>query len=160
RQMVDSREIFHPLRWTVGEAHRFLQDVPELERAGVIVRMPSNWSAVAAGPWLAETLRRLRSPDDELACEEAVHELRGTLRTHQRAGVRWLNLLQHLVARVDLVITSYASLLRLPWLASTSWDFVILDEAQAIKNPNAKQTRAAKPSRPWRCRSCLSCGTP
>ncbi|MBI4538734.1 MAG: SNF2 helicase-associated domain-containing protein, partial [Gemmatimonadetes bacterium] len=45
RQMVDSREIFHPLRWTVGEAHRFLQDVPELERAGVIVRMPSNWRA-------------------------------------------------------------------------------------------------------------------
>ncbi|HTJ41594.1 MAG TPA: DEAD/DEAH box helicase [Kofleriaceae bacterium] len=44
----------------------------------------------------------------------------------------------------DLVITSYGSLLRLPWLASTRWDLVILDEAQAIKNPGAKQTRAAK----------------
>jgi non-specific serine/threonine protein kinase len=42
------------------------------------------------------------------------------------------------------VITSYASLLRLPWIATTAWDLVVLDEAQAIKNPGAKQTRAAK----------------
>jgi superfamily II DNA or RNA helicase len=45
---------------------------------------------------------------------------------------------------VDLVITSYGSLLRLPWLSQTSWRLMILDEAQAIKNPDAKQTRAAK----------------
>ena len=45
---------------------------------------------------------------------------------------------------VDLVITSYGSLLRLPWLADTRWRVAILDEAQAIKNPGAKQTRAAK----------------
>ncbi|MGH8609575.1 MAG: DEAD/DEAH box helicase, partial [Gammaproteobacteria bacterium] len=45
---------------------------------------------------------------------------------------------------MDLVITSYGSLLRLPWLASTAWRLVILDEAQAIKNSDAKQTRAAK----------------
>ena len=44
---------------------------------------------------------------------------------------------------LDLVITSYGSLLRLPWLAETRWHLAILDEAQAIKNPNAKQTRAA-----------------
>ncbi len=44
----------------------------------------------------------------------------------------------------DLVITSYGSLSRIPWLATTSWQLVILDEAQAIKNPEAKQTRAAK----------------
>jgi non-specific serine/threonine protein kinase len=43
----------------------------------------------------------------------------------------------------DLVITSYGSLLRIPWLAETHWNLAILDEAQAIKNPNAKQTRAA-----------------
>jgi non-specific serine/threonine protein kinase len=48
------------------------------------------------------------------------------------------------LAGVDLVITSYGSLLRLPWLAASSWHFVVLDEAQAIKNPQAKQTRAAK----------------
>jgi SNF2 family DNA or RNA helicase len=48
------------------------------------------------------------------------------------------------LAGVDLVITSYGSLLRLPWIAATAWDLVVLDEAQAIKNPGAKQTRAAK----------------
>jgi SNF2 family DNA or RNA helicase len=32
----------------------------------------------------------------------------------------------------------------MPMLAETSWRFVILDEAQAIKNPAARQTKAAK----------------
>ena len=45
---------------------------------------------------------------------------------------------------MDLVITSYGSLLRLPWIAERSWLLAVLDEAQAIKNPDAKQTRAAK----------------
>ncbi len=48
------------------------------------------------------------------------------------------------VGDVDLVITSYGSLLRLPWLQEVTWNLAVLDEAQAIKNPNAKQTRAAK----------------
>jgi non-specific serine/threonine protein kinase len=48
------------------------------------------------------------------------------------------------LAGVDLAITSYGSLLRIPVLGETSWRFVVLDEAQAIKNPGAKQTRAAK----------------
>jgi non-specific serine/threonine protein kinase len=43
-----------------------------------------------------------------------------------------------------LAVTSYGSLLRLPWLASTAWRLVIFDEAQAIKNAGAKQPRAAK----------------
>ena len=45
---------------------------------------------------------------------------------------------------LDLVITSYGSLLRIPGLAQATWRFAILDEAQAIKNPQAKQTKAAK----------------
>ena len=45
---------------------------------------------------------------------------------------------------IDLVITSYGSLIRLPWLTETHWSMVVLDEAQAIKNPGARQTRAAK----------------
>src|SRR5205085_1875425 len=48
------------------------------------------------------------------------------------------------IAGVDLVITSYGSLLRVPALLATPWRLVILDEAQAIKTPGAKQTRAAK----------------
>jgi SNF2 family DNA or RNA helicase len=45
---------------------------------------------------------------------------------------------------IDLAITSYGTLLRMPVLAEMRWHYVILDEAQAIKNPNAKQTKAAK----------------
>jgi non-specific serine/threonine protein kinase len=44
----------------------------------------------------------------------------------------------------DLVITSYGFLSRAPWLGATAWRLVILDEAQAIKNPGTKQTRLAK----------------
>ena len=45
---------------------------------------------------------------------------------------------------VDLVVTSYGTLLRLPGLADIHWRLVIADEAQAIKNPAAKQTRQIK----------------
>jgi non-specific serine/threonine protein kinase len=48
------------------------------------------------------------------------------------------------LAEVDLVITSYGFLARLPWLVATPWRLAVLDEAQAIKNPTAKQTRAVK----------------
>jgi SNF2 family DNA or RNA helicase len=47
-------------------------------------------------------------------------------------------------AGLDLVITSYGSLLRLPVLGETTWRLAILDEAQAVKNPGARQTRAAR----------------
>jgi non-specific serine/threonine protein kinase len=43
--MVDSGEIFHPLRWTAAEAYQLLTDVPSLEAAGVIVRVPGTWRA-------------------------------------------------------------------------------------------------------------------
>ena len=338
KAMVDAGEIFHPLRWTPQDASRFLASAPDLESAGVVVRMPATWRAsrpvrpqvsgtvgarkpsgigldglldfrmevtlegeplseqeirsllagtdslvllrgqwvevdrerleramrqfrqaeelaaqnglsfaeamrmlsgaavtdgaaetanpdwaqVSAGPWLAETLRALRSPDG--ADADPGSALRGTLRPYQRAGVKWLHLLSSLglgacladdmglgktiqvlslllleqrrnggglpnllvapasllanwsaeiekfapdlrtqivhpsamtaaqvkaftpesAAGLDLVITSYSALLRLPALAETQWRFAILDEAQAIKNPAAKQTRAAK----------------
>jgi non-specific serine/threonine protein kinase len=45
---------------------------------------------------------------------------------------------------VDLVITSYGSLLRSPELRQIQWRLAVLDEAQAIKNPGAKQTRTVK----------------
>jgi len=183
----------------------------------------SEWAGAVAGPWLAETLRSLRSPEASDRIDPG-QDLNGTLRPYQQTGVRWLQLLsqlglgacladdmglgktiqvlalllmhrregrtgrapsllvapasllsnwsaeierfapalQTLVAHpsampqdtlkalkpgslgsTDLVITSYGSLLRLPWLAETRWHLVILDEAQAVKNPNAKQTRAA-----------------
>ena len=48
------------------------------------------------------------------------------------------------LAGIDLVITSYGTLLRAPGLSSTKWRFAILDEAQTIKNAAAKQTKAVK----------------
>jgi non-specific serine/threonine protein kinase len=339
--IVDSGEIFHPLRWTPKEAMQLLRDVPPLEGAGVVVRMPAvwrasrpprprvtaqiggkppsgvgqaalldfrmevtldgerltaaeigellaksdglalirgrwvevdrerlgrmmehfreaermaakngldfreamrllagaevavgdtpeaadvEWSQVVAGPWLAETLKGLRSPEG-LAQIDPGEALNATLRPYQQVGVRWLYLLAKLglgacladdmglgktiqvlslllvlkrqtngkqqpsllvapasllanwaselerfapslkaliahpsvlpaaelktlgtdrLRDVDLVITSYGSLLRVPWIAKAAWRLVVLDEAQAIKNPDAKQTRTAK----------------
>ena len=45
KTMVDAGEIFHPLRWSPHEATRMLRDVPQLESAGVVVRMPAAWKA-------------------------------------------------------------------------------------------------------------------
>ena len=355
RAMVDAGEIYHPLRWTPPEALAFLRDIPALEQAGVVVRMPAAWKAgrpprprvtatvggaapaglgiealldfqmevtldgetlttaeirallanteglafirgrwvevdrerlgrvidefrtgeraasahgltfadamrmlagadlasgapaaleerewagVVAGPWLAGTLQALRAPD-ALARVEPGAAFHGTLRPYQQVGVRWLHLLSSLglgscladdmglgktievlslllvlkkragaargpsllvapasllanwaaeierfapsvaalvahpsaissselarlggdrIRQADLVITSYGSLLRLPWVAETSWDLVIADEAQAVKNPDAKQTRALK-TLPARARIALT-GTP
>jgi non-specific serine/threonine protein kinase len=338
KSMVDAGEIFHPLRWTPRDAMQLLEDVPRLEGAGVVVRMPAGWRAnrpprpqvtariggeqpggigyealldfqvdvtldgetltadeirrllassdglalvrgrwveinresltrtlehfrrieqaaaehglpfgdamrllaradsastdddsgvdwaqVAAGPWLAETLRGLRSPD-ALAHADPGSNLHATLRPYQQIGVRWLHFLSTLglggcladdmglgktiqvlalllvlktrtesplpsilvapasllanwaseiqrfapglrfliahpsalpasdlkaaapaaLGGTDLVITSYGSLLRVPWLSEAGWQLAVLDEAQAIKNPAARQTRAAK----------------
>ncbi len=185
------------------------------------------WSSVVAGPWLAETLKGLRSPEG-LARVDPGAALKATLRPYQQAGVRWLYLLNRLglgacladdmglgktiqvlalllvlkkdrrpdraerrpsilvapasllanwadeierfapglsvlvahpsaldarelkavdperLATIDLVITSYGATLRYPWLSETEWRVAVLDEAQAIKNPGAKQTRAVK----------------
>lgn len=44
----------------------------------------------------------------------------------------------------DVVLTTYGMLLRQSWLLEVSWRLVVLDEAQAIRNPAARQTKAAK----------------
>ncbi|HEX3479810.1 MAG TPA: DEAD/DEAH box helicase [Kofleriaceae bacterium] len=338
-EMVERGELFHPMRWTSGEAARLLTDLPKLEAAGVVVRMPAGWGGrrparpqatavvgarpagglgrdalldfraavtldgedltereiaellagtdglrllrgrwieldraelratidrlhaieraaaggigfseamrlvagaaiddapdddaearprVIAGAWLAETLAGLRTPAG-LAAVEPGDALRAELRPYQAVGVRWLHLLAELglgacladdmglgktmqiiallltsrrrpgrglgpphllvapasllgnwtaelarfapalrprvahpsampaaelggdrapdLAGTDLVITSYGTLARAPWLTATRWGLAILDEAQAIKNPGTRQTRAVK----------------
>jgi len=42
------------------------------------------------------------------------------------------------LAGLDLVITTYALAQRYDWLLEYKWQYVILDEAQAIKNPGTK----------------------
>lgn len=44
----------------------------------------------------------------------------------------------------DLVITTYSMVQRYDWLMNFTWSYIILDEAQAIKNPGTKQTLAVK----------------
>ncbi len=44
----------------------------------------------------------------------------------------------------DVILTTYGTVLRVPWIAEERFGVVALDEAQAIKNPDAKQTRAVK----------------
>jgi superfamily II DNA or RNA helicase len=44
----------------------------------------------------------------------------------------------------DLVITTYGLLTRSAWLRQMDWRLVVLDEAQAIKNPASRQTSAVK----------------
>ena len=206
---------------TFAEAMRMLSGA-DITGGGEAEPADTDWFRITAGPWLAETLKGLRSPEG-LAKISIAPELHGVLRPYQEVGVRWLDLLSKLglgacladdmglgktiqvlslllsqrgdakrlpsllvapasllanwsaeierfvpslksliahpsamsaeglkafdpeeLVATDLVITSYGSLLRIPWLQTTSWRLVILDEAQAIKNPGAKQTRAAK----------------
>jgi len=44
----------------------------------------------------------------------------------------------------DVVLTTYGMLLRQPWLLDVAWQLAVLDEAQAIKNPAARQTKTVK----------------
>ena len=337
--MIESGEIYHPLRWQVEDAIHLLDDLPRIEAAGIVVRMPAQWQAgrparprvraalgagapsrlgldalldfhmdvmingepltaeeiramltgadglqwirgkwievnreqlshvidrfreieagvadglplaeamrllagatldeeapdpdwaeFVAGPWLAETLRGLRAPDT-LAAVDPGPVLNATLRPYQQEGVRWLSFLTRLglgacladdmglgktiqvlallllfkrdgtddtltarpsllvapasllanwmqeaarfapdlrcmlahpsgmtrealqaldaqqLTGVDLVVTTYGTLSRLPKLREVSWRLVVIDEAQAIKNPAAKQTREVK----------------
>lgn len=65
---------------------------------------------------------------------------------------------EKLLAGKDVALTTYGQAARLEWIAGLEWRVIVLDEAQAIKNPEAKQTRALKRLRS-RARIALS-GTP
>ena len=45
---------------------------------------------------------------------------------------------------IDLVLTTYGTLMRQEWLKQQKWRLLVLDEAQAIKNPAARQSKAVK----------------
>ena len=80
--------------------------------------------------------RRRRVSPRRSAFSSPIRRLRRPIAWRRRAAER--------LREIDLVVTSYGSALRLDWIGKTRWRLVALDEAQAIKNPNAKQTRAVK----------------
>jgi non-specific serine/threonine protein kinase len=51
---------------------------------------------------------------------------------------------QRQLVGADLAVTTYSMLVRQPWLTDVKWRLVILDEAQAIKNPSTRQAKASK----------------
>jgi non-specific serine/threonine protein kinase len=61
-------------------------------------------------------------------------------------------------SRQEVILTSYGTVGRLKWLQEISWDTVVLDEAQAIKNPGTKVARAVKKLRAGR--RVVMTGTP
>ncbi len=48
------------------------------------------------------------------------------------------------LAGIDVVLTTYAMLHRHAWMLEVEWQLAVIDEAQAIKNPAARQTKAVK----------------
>ncbi|MFW6158682.1 MAG: DEAD/DEAH box helicase [Planctomycetota bacterium] len=344
RELVESRDIFHPLAWTPSEAYRLLTDVPVLEESGLLVRLPDwwqtrarprvsvtigerkqsrfgadamldfqvglalgdeelteaewrrlmasedglvylkgqwvevdrakltealehwkqveagavgglsfiegmrllagapadlgtgdgsagaarEWAFVHAGSWLSDVLDRLRDPAAQGGAGAVPDGFRGTLRPYQEVGHHWLWFLSQLglgacladdmglgktiqvlslllalkesggpdakpsllvlpasllanwkaemerfapslvprfvhasetrraeldemaedpaaaLAGADVVLTTYGMLVRQQWLIEVDWRLVVLDEAQAIKNPSTKQTRTVK----------------
>lgn len=49
-----------------------------------------------------------------------------------------------MLQQTDVVFTTYAMLQRQTWLLAIPWQLAVIDEAQAIKNPAAGQTKAVK----------------
>ena len=62
------------------------------------------------------------------------------------------------LASADAVLTTYGMLQRQEWLRKPEWNLIVLDEAQAIKNPGTQQAKAVK-SLSGRARIALT-GTP
>ena len=48
------------------------------------------------------------------------------------------------LADADVALTTYAMLQRQPWLKHIVWNLIVLDEAQAIKNPGTRQSKEVK----------------
>ncbi|MBS0350670.1 MAG: DEAD/DEAH box helicase [Proteobacteria bacterium] len=89
------------------------------------------------GNWQAEIERF--TPDLRVVIAHASASKKSAIKTQKQRREHSPDL-----PETDLVMTTYGTVLRLPWLTSTEWDIVILDEAQSIKNPAARQTQAIK----------------
>ncbi len=48
------------------------------------------------------------------------------------------------LADTDVILTTYTTLTRQQWLHEQQWQLLVLDEAQAIKNPSTRQSKTVK----------------
>jgi superfamily II DNA or RNA helicase len=44
-ELLESRQLFSPQAWDIRNAYQFLSAIPDLENAGVVVRVPNWWNA-------------------------------------------------------------------------------------------------------------------
>ena len=101
----------------------------------------------SAGPSLlvlpASLLGNWKSEIEKFAPTIAMRFVHGSQATKEEIAAMADNPKREL-KEVDVVLTTYGTLLRQPWLLEQSWQLVVLDEAQAIKNPSSRQTKCVK----------------
>ena len=44
RELLESKELFQPLVWNISQAYRFLVEIPRMEAAGLVIRVPDWWN--------------------------------------------------------------------------------------------------------------------
>ena len=52
RELMSSGELFHPLKLNADEAYAFLCDIPKIEAAGIVCRVPNWWKKRSSSPSL------------------------------------------------------------------------------------------------------------
>ncbi|MBR5968921.1 MAG: DEAD/DEAH box helicase [Lachnospiraceae bacterium] len=55
-RLVESGEMFHPLRFTAQEAYTFLKDIPVIEEAGILCRVPNWWKRRTSSVFMRVTM--------------------------------------------------------------------------------------------------------
>ena len=86
KELVDSGDVYHPLAWSPREAHRFLQDIPDLR--GKRVDRPRSRLVEAAPPAPADRQRADRRPARVQAGGRCVARFLGRRHAGRRAVER------------------------------------------------------------------------
>ncbi|HKU66315.1 MAG TPA: DEAD/DEAH box helicase [Candidatus Baltobacteraceae bacterium] len=168
---VPQKAIPHELRATLRdyqhEGYRWLQFLREFELGGILADDMGLGKSVQAIAHLLATPRLHSAPLAPHLLVVPTSLVPNWLAEIERfaPSLRVLTLhgpaRERLYARIDesdVVITTYALLVRDEIFSEREWDVAILDEAQAIKNPQSKVARTAAKIRAKQ-RICLT-GTP
>jgi superfamily II DNA or RNA helicase len=90
--------------------------------------------------------------------EKFTPDLRLVIVHPQMAAEGTIDEIEKSIDAYDIAVTTYGMLSRCAWLSSHDWFYAICDEAQAIKNPATKQSKAVKA---LKCKHrCVMTGTP